>query len=191
MSELDQLDAVFFQQTLQGTGGLHQTGIALAEDKADVRDSLRKSGLRVVERLQKVGILGPATLAAHCVHVDRIETEILLDSGTMVVHNPRSNMNNAVGVAPVEEMLRGEIAVGLGNDGFSNNMWAEWKAAYFMHKQVHRDPRRADLHRRHRADRLSLRRRCRQSLLLGVCLPPLGQQLEPRGQADRRRRHGP
>jgi cytosine/adenosine deaminase-related metal-dependent hydrolase len=68
--------------------------------------------------------------------------ELLRDTGTWVTHQPRSNMNNAVGVAPVETMLRGGINVAMGNDGFSNNMWAEWKAAYLVHKLWHRDPRR-------------------------------------------------
>jgi len=56
-------------------------------------------------------------------------------------------MNNAVGVAPVESFLRAGIRVGLGNDGFSNAMWEEWKAAYLIHKAWNRDPRRmsADL----------------------------------------------
>jgi putative selenium metabolism protein SsnA len=113
----------------------------VAEDKADVKDSLRKSGLRVVERLQKAGILGPRTLAAHCVHVDRIETEILLDSGTMVVHNPRANMNNAVGAADVPWMLHIGIPVGLGTCGFSHDMFAEMQVAYLLHKQTTGDPR--------------------------------------------------
>jgi cytosine/adenosine deaminase-related metal-dependent hydrolase len=51
-------------------------------------------------------------------------------------------MNNGVGAADVEGMLRLGIPVCLGNDGFSNNMWAEWKAAYLLHKVAHRDPRR-------------------------------------------------
>jgi putative selenium metabolism protein SsnA len=113
----------------------------VAEDKADVKDSLRRSALRVVERLEKMGLLGPATLAAHCVHVDRIETEILGDSGTMVVNNPRSNMNNAVGTADVPWMLKIRIPVGLGNDGFSNNMFTEMDTAYLVHKQATGDPR--------------------------------------------------
>jgi putative selenium metabolism protein SsnA len=113
----------------------------VAEDKADVKDSLRKSGLRVVERLHKLGVLGPKTIAAHCVHVDRIETELLLDSGTMVVHNPRSNMNNAVGTADLPWMLKIGIPVGLGNDGFSNNMFSEMAAVYLLHKQARGDPR--------------------------------------------------
>jgi putative selenium metabolism protein SsnA len=113
----------------------------VAEDKADVKDALRRSGLRVVERLQKEGVLGPDTIAAHCVHVDRIETELLVDSETKVVHNPRSNMNNAVGTADVPWMLHIGIPVGLGNDGFSNNMFTEMLAAYLVHKQATRDPR--------------------------------------------------
>jgi putative selenium metabolism protein SsnA len=62
--------------------------IHVAEDMADQRDSLKKSGLRVVERLNKFGILGPKTIAVHCVHVDAYEMEILQDTGTRVVHNP-------------------------------------------------------------------------------------------------------
>jgi cytosine/adenosine deaminase-related metal-dependent hydrolase len=69
--------------------------------------------------------------------------ELLRDTETWVTHQPRSNMNNAVGVAPVETMLRGGIRVAMGNDGFSNNMWAEWKEAYLVHKLWHGDPRRA------------------------------------------------
>ena len=115
-----------------------------AEGIADQEDSLRKSGKRAVERLHAAGILGPRSILAHCVHVDAWEMELLRDMGTWVTHQPRSNMNNAVGVAPVETMLRGGIKVALGNDGFSNNMWAEWKAAYLVHKLWHGDPRRAN-----------------------------------------------
>jgi len=118
--------------------GLH---IHVAEDMADQRDSLKKSGLRVVERLNRFGILGPKTIAAHCVHVDAYEKEILRDTGTRVVHNPRSNMNNAVGVADVPGMLKMGIDVGLGNDGFSNNMFTEMHTAYLLHKLNKSDPR--------------------------------------------------
>lgn len=115
--------------------------IHVAEDQADVRDSLKKSGLRVVERLNKLGILGPKTVAAHCVHVDAYEIDTLRETGTRVVHNPRSNMNNAVGTAEVLTMLKRGIEVGLGNDGFSNNMFTEMHAAYLVHKLSKSDPR--------------------------------------------------
>ena len=133
--------AVDALETANGGTGFH---IHAAEGIADEEDSLRRSGKRVVERLHDAGILGPRSILVHCVHVDAWEMEILRDTGTWVTHQPRSNMNNAVGVAPVEMMLRGGIKVGIGNDGFSNNMWAEWKTAYLVHKLWHGDPRRAN-----------------------------------------------
>ena len=124
---------------VRGPGlGFH---IHVAEDMADQEDSLRKSARRVVHRLHQAGILGPRTIAAHCVHVDEGEMEVLAETGTWVTHQPRSNMNNAVGVAPVEAMLAAGVHVGLGNDGFSNNMLAEMKATYLVHKLAQRDPR--------------------------------------------------
>ncbi|HUH97530.1 MAG TPA: putative aminohydrolase SsnA [Anaerolineales bacterium] len=113
-----------------------------AESDADEWDSLSKSGMRVIDRLQNHGILGPRTIAAHCVHIDAREMEILAATGTWVTHQPRSNMNNAVGVAPVESMMRAGVKVCLGNDGFSNAMWEEWKAAYLVQKVWNHDPRR-------------------------------------------------
>ncbi|MEE8390214.1 MAG: putative aminohydrolase SsnA [Anaerolineae bacterium] len=115
--------------------------VHVAEDGADQEDSLRKSGKRVVHRLHDAGILGPRTIGAHCVHVDESEIELLAETGTWVTHQPRSNMNNGVGVAPVERMLHAGVNLGLGNDGFSNQMFAEMKAAYLVHKLAQRDPR--------------------------------------------------
>ncbi len=115
--------------------------IHVAEDIADEDDALHKYSLRVGERLEECGVLGAKTIAAHCVHVDPGEIEALRRTRTNVAHNPRSNMNNAVGVADVLGMLRRGVNVGLGNDGFSNNMFAEMKTAYLLHKSHRRDPR--------------------------------------------------
>jgi len=123
-----------------GETGFH---IHVAEHEADEYDSLKKSGTRVVDRLEKFGILGPRTITAHCIHIDHREAERLRETGTWVTHQPRSNMNNAVGAADVEGLLRLGVKVCLGNDGFSNAMWEEWKTAYLYHKAAHRDPRRA------------------------------------------------
>jgi putative selenium metabolism protein SsnA len=122
----------------EGTG-FH---IHTAEHESDEYDSLNKSEMRVIDRLQKHNILGPKTITAHGVHFDAREMEILKETGTWLTHQPRSNMNNGVGVAPIESMLRLGIKVCLGNDGFSNAMWEEWKTAYLLHKVHHRDPRR-------------------------------------------------
>jgi putative selenium metabolism protein SsnA len=113
----------------------------VAEDKADQADSLKRYDQRVVERLEKWGVLGPQTIAVHCVHIDAYEMDALRASGTHVTHQPRSNMNNAVGVADVAGMLRRGINVALGNDGFSNNMFVEMHTAYLVHKLNSRDPR--------------------------------------------------
>jgi len=115
--------------------------IHVAEDAADEGHSLTVYGVRTVERLAREGVLGPQTLCAHCVHVDAVEIDLLARTQSKVSHQPRSNMNNAVGVAPVEAMRRAGVTVGLGNDGFSNNMFAEMKTAYLVHKVHARDPR--------------------------------------------------
>ena len=116
--------------------------IHVAEHPVDEYDSLEKSGLRVVDRLNKFGILGPNSIVVHAVHVDAMEIELLRKTRTWVTHQPRSNMNNGVGLPAVEDMLRAGIKVCLGNDGFSNTMWQEWKSAYLAHKLIHRDPRK-------------------------------------------------
>ncbi len=116
--------------------------IHVAEHEADEYDSLGKSEKRVVDRLFEHGILGSKTIVAHVVHIDIKEAELLAETETWVTHQPRSNMNNGVGVAPVEDLLRAGIRVGIGTDGFSHTMWEEWKTAYLLHKVWHRDPRR-------------------------------------------------
>jgi putative selenium metabolism protein SsnA len=128
------------QRCVEAGTGFH---IHVAEHEADEYDSLHKSGMRTVKRLYDAGILGPKTIVAHAVHCDPWELALLRGTETWVTHQPRSNMNNGVGAAPIDAMLAAEMRLCLGNDGFSNNMWADWKAAYLMHKVVHRDPRRA------------------------------------------------
>ncbi len=117
--------------------------IHVAEHEADEADSLRRSGKRVVERLDDYGIWRPQTIAAHCVHIDEAERRILQARRVWIAHQPRSNMNNGVGAADIDGWLEQGIKLCLGNDGFGNNMWAEWKTAYLLHKVAHRDPRRA------------------------------------------------
>jgi putative selenium metabolism protein SsnA len=126
------------QKVPSGTG-FH---IHAAEHSVDEYDSLKKAGKRVIERLFDHGILGEKTIVAHAVHIDANEINILKETGTWVTHQPRSNMNNAVGISNVESMLDYGVKVGLGNDGFSNAMWDEWRTAYLVHKLWNLDPRR-------------------------------------------------
>ena len=115
--------------------------VHVAEDKADQTDCLQKYELRVVERFEQTGVLGPQTIAAHCIHLDAYEMAMLRETRTKVTHQPRSNMNNAVGTQRSLKLLKRGICLGLGNDGFSNDMFAEMKAAYLLHKQASGDPR--------------------------------------------------
>ncbi len=115
--------------------------VHVAEDLADQDDAQQAHGIRVGERFQQMGILGPRTIAAHCVHLNLSEIDLLKRAETKVSHNPRSNMNNAVGTADVPGMMQYGLTVGLGNDGFSNNMFSEMKTTYLVHKLQRHDPR--------------------------------------------------
>jgi putative selenium metabolism protein SsnA len=127
------------REALGENGGFH---IHVAEHEADEYDSLNKSGKRVVDRLHALGILGPRTIVAHGVHIDLEEAHLLAETNTWLSHQPRSNMNNGVGVAQIEGLMRLGVNVCLGNDGFTQDMWTEWKTAYLLHKVWHQDPRR-------------------------------------------------
>ena len=115
--------------------------VHVAEHRADAWDSLSRSGKRTVERLHAFGITGDESIFAHCIHIDSWEMELLRETGTFVSHQPRSNMNNAVGAADVPTMLRGEMPVVLGNDGFSNDRFAEMKVTDQLQKVTSSDPR--------------------------------------------------
>ena len=125
-------------QANSNRAGFH---VHAAEGKADQDDALQKYGKRVIERFYTAGVLGQKSILAHGVHTDAHEHELLAQTHTWLSHQPRSNMNNAVGVAPILEMLAREVPVVMGNDGFSNAMWSEWQAAYFIHKDHMHDPR--------------------------------------------------
>jgi putative selenium metabolism protein SsnA len=109
--------------------GLH---IHVAEDAADERDAQARFGMRVAERLAAAGALDERSLLAHAVHLDPVEIEVVRAAGSTVVHNARSNMNNAVGRAPLAG-LGGRVA--LGTDGIGADMFEEGRTAYFRQRE--------------------------------------------------------
>ena len=115
--------------------------VHVAEHPADAWDSLNRSGRPTVERLHNFDITGAESIFAHCIHIDAWEMALLRETGTIISHQPRSNMNNAVGAANIPVMLRGGMPVCLGNDGFSNDMFAEMKVTDQLHKVSSGDPR--------------------------------------------------
>ena len=103
-----------------GLTGFH---IHVCEGMNDVWDSRRnRGGIAPVERLLQHGLLGPKTMLGHCIHVTPAEMEIIRETGTHVVNNPESNMNNAVGTAPVLEFFRRGIPVHMGTDAYTHDM---------------------------------------------------------------------
>jgi putative selenium metabolism protein SsnA len=100
-----------------------------AEALSDQEATLKLTGKRVVERFKAYGILGPRTITAHCVHINDAEMDMLAATDTMVVHNPQSNMNNAVGIADIIKMQQKGILVGLGTDAMTVNMLEEVRVA--------------------------------------------------------------
>ncbi|MBW6515924.1 MAG: putative aminohydrolase SsnA [Candidatus Cloacimonetes bacterium] len=101
----------------------------VAEAQSDEDYSIRHFNKRVVERLAYFGLLNDKSIAAHCVHINDKEMEILADKGVGVVHNPQSNLNNAVGIANVIKMVNKGLIVGLGTDAMTNNMLEEIRVA--------------------------------------------------------------
>jgi len=99
--------------------------VHVAEAASDVALNRERHGLSPVARLEAHRILGPKSLAAHAVHADEADMEILARTGTFVAHNPQSNLNNAVGIANVVELVRRGVRVGLGTDAMTVNMLEE------------------------------------------------------------------
>ena len=91
--------------------------IHVAEMKKELDDSVKQNGMSSVQYLDKIGVLGPDVIAAHCIYVDDADRKLLAERGVGCVHNPSSNMMIASGVAPVPEMRAAGVALGLGTDG--------------------------------------------------------------------------
>jgi putative selenium metabolism protein SsnA len=111
-----------------------------AEGMDDLYDSLKKYGKRVVERLNDAAILGPQSIAVHCIHINAREMDILKHTDTVVVHNPESNMGNAVGCSAALHMMEKGILMGLGTDGYTTDMLESFKVANIIHKHNLGDP---------------------------------------------------
>lgn len=110
-----------------------------AEGIQDVEDSKAKYGKGVIERWYDRGVLSSKTIAVHCIHISEKEMDMLKEKDTMVVHNPESNMGNAVGASPILEMHKKGILLGLGTDAYTNDMMESYKVANIIHKHVKGD----------------------------------------------------
>ncbi len=95
--------------------------IHLAETADNVKWSLDAYGRRPVQAMEAIGLFEAKVLAAHCVHVDAWDIEILATRGVGVAHCPGSNLKLASGLAPAHALLRAGARIGLGTDGCGSN----------------------------------------------------------------------
>jgi 5-methylthioadenosine/S-adenosylhomocysteine deaminase len=93
----------------------------LHETDEEIRESLAAYHERPLERLRRVGLLGPGLIAVHAVHMEPGEIDALAQHGCSVAHCPSSNLKLASGIAPVQGMLERGVNVGLGTDGAASN----------------------------------------------------------------------
>lgn len=95
---------------------------------------MRKYNRGVIDRLRHFHILGPKSIAVHCIHLDEKDKDNLAESGSIVVHNPQSNMNNAVGRTDIFGLLDRGVLLGLGTDGMSPDLTPDIRTANLLHK---------------------------------------------------------
>ena len=120
--------------------GVH---IHLSETEKEVRDSLEQWGKSPIEHVYDLGLFDSHTVAAHCVHVDDKDIDIMKANNVNPVNNPSSNLKLASGFAPIDKMLKAGINVALGTDGSSSNnnlnMFEEIHLASIINKAVNKD----------------------------------------------------
>jgi putative selenium metabolism protein SsnA len=112
--------------------GVH---VHVAEDRADVDDCRDRHGETLPARLVRHGLLSAHAVLAHCVHLQPEEMGAVQAEGAWIAHNPRSNMNNAVGYAPAQALAR----AALGTDGMDEDMLAETRACFLKMREAGRD----------------------------------------------------
>lgn len=118
--------------------------IHLQETRAEMAEARRRWGCSPLQYLERLGVLEGEVVACHLVHLEEGDLELAARRGVRVIHCPESNAKLAAGVAPVPEMLRRGLVVGLGTDGPASNndldLFGEMGFAAKLHKAVRGDP---------------------------------------------------
>lgn len=121
--------------------GIH---IHLSETAGEVKDIKNQYGKTPIQLMNELGLFEHLVLAAHCVHLDARDVEILATKKAGIAHNPQSNMKLASGIAPVTKLLAAGAVVGLGTDGAASNnnldLIEEMRTATLLQKVATGDP---------------------------------------------------
>jgi 5-methylthioadenosine/S-adenosylhomocysteine deaminase len=118
--------------------------IHVSETEGEVKDIKGKYGKSPVKLIEEVGVLSKRTVLAHLVWPDDEDLPIIANSGSLVSHNPISNLKLSSGIAPVPEMIEKRVRVSLGTDGAASNnsldMFETMKTAAIIQKARKMDP---------------------------------------------------
>jgi 5-methylthioadenosine/S-adenosylhomocysteine deaminase len=110
----------------------------LHETRGEVEQSVAQHGMRPLERLRRLGLVGPRLIAVHAVHFEELELDLLAREGVNVAHCPSSNLKLASGIAPIAAMRARGMNVGFGTDGAASNNrldpWTEMRTAALLAK---------------------------------------------------------
>jgi 5-methylthioadenosine/S-adenosylhomocysteine deaminase len=122
----------------------------LHETRDEISQSETQYGVRPIQRLAALGLLGPNFTAAHGVHLLPSEIDMLSGHGCHIAHCPSSNLKLGSGIAPISSMLKNNVNVGIGTDGAASNnrldMFAEIRLAALLAKGVSEDPTTVPAH---------------------------------------------
>jgi len=111
-----------------------------AEGAVDEIDSRKRGYKHLVDRFEKLNILQKDSLAIHGVHLSEAELQIIADNEVYLIHNPESNMGNAVGAVNLKKALDKNLTVGLGTDGYTTDMFESINVADLLQKHDNSDP---------------------------------------------------
>jgi 5-methylthioadenosine/S-adenosylhomocysteine deaminase len=124
--------------------------IHVHETRSEIEQSLKEHGVRPLQRLHRLGALGPNLIAVHAVHLLSEEIELLARQGCHVAHCPSSNLKLASGFAPVGALRAHGVNVALGTDGAASNnrldMFEEMRLSALLAKGVSEDARTFPAH---------------------------------------------
>jgi 5-methylthioadenosine/S-adenosylhomocysteine deaminase len=93
----------------------------LHETRDEINQSEAQFGIRPLQRMANLGLLGPNLVAAHCVHLLDSEIELLSEHGSHIAHCPTSNLKLGSGIAPIKKLLANGVNIGLGTDSVASN----------------------------------------------------------------------
>jgi 5-methylthioadenosine/S-adenosylhomocysteine deaminase len=131
----------------------------LHETEEEIKRSLAEHGVRPIERMRRLGVLGPGLIAVHAVHLEKHEIDLLGSHACSVAHCPSSNLKLGSGFAPIEALRRAGANVCIGTDGAASNnrldMFQETRSAALLAKAVARDAEAMPAHAALRAATLA------------------------------------